>query len=110
MLYHVGMDEAYHHRQQCYSLHPSLAELKSPITVHGSAEAEAVGHSAVADTVAAAASVPLVVALWLHTSDTKNLENSYYKRPAWKHAQDSAWDTPGQHSAAQMDDAQMDGA
>ena len=38
-------------------------ELQSPITVHGSAETEAVGHSSVADTVAAAASVPLVVAL-----------------------------------------------
>ncbi len=45
--------------------------------MHSSAEAEAVGHSAVADTVAAAASVPLVVALWLHTSDTENLENFY---------------------------------
>ena len=76
MLHHVGMEEAYHHRQQCYSLHPNLAELQSPITVHGSAEAEAVGHSAVADTVAAAASVPVVVALWLHASDTENLENS----------------------------------
>ena len=63
MLHHVGTDEAYHHRQQCYSLPPSLAELHSPITVHGSAKAEAVGHSAVADTVAAAASVPVVVAL-----------------------------------------------
>ena len=56
---------------------PVWQSCKSPITVHGSAEAEAVGHSAVADTVAATASVPLMVALWLHTSDTENLKNSY---------------------------------